>query len=288
MQKFQMPIATPPDALPVMSVVTPSFQQLGFLRACVASVEMQAYPHVEHLVLDGGSTDGTKAYLETAPGCVTWWRSHADGGQSQALNEGFKKAAGEWIGWQNSDDFYYPGAFWRVADIAVQHPEAGVIVGDTVVVNGKGIMQYTVGVSPVPAKLWLQGYWPYNQAVFFRRDFLRQALPVDESLHLHMDTDFLAKIALLEPKVAYINVPLGAFRKYEGTKTETVSERSLQERKLLCERYQQRMWPEEGWQWQMHRVKHHFKILCVWGWKAFIQRFGKRLGQRVDREWIMR
>ncbi len=276
------------DALPHISVVTPSFQQQEFLRACVASVEMQSYPHVEHLVLDGGSTDGTTAYLQSSPGRVTWWRSHRDGGQSQALNEGFDKAAGDWIGWQNSDDFYYPGAFWRVADVAAQYPEVGVIVGDTAIVDHKGIMQYTIGVSPVPAKLWLQGYWPYNQSVFFRRDILRQALPLDESLHLHMDTDFLAKITLLEPKIAYINVLLGAFRKYEGTKTETMSERSLQERALLRKRYQQRMWPEQGWQRQAHRGIHHFHVFLMWGWKALIRRFWQKVDRTRQEKCVLR
>jgi glycosyltransferase involved in cell wall biosynthesis len=220
---------------PLISIVTPAFQQLEFLKACVASVAMQSYPYVEHLVLDGGSTDGTKAYLETSPGCVTWWRSHPDGGQTQALNEGFSKASGEWIGWQNSDDFYYPGAFWRIANIVTAFPEAEVIVGDTAIVDQYGITQYLIGVSPVPARLWLRGYWPYNQAVFIRRELLLKILPIDESLHIHMDTDLLAKIALLEPQIAYINCPFGAFRKYVGTKTENPDAlvRSQHERDLL-------------------------------------------------------
>lgn len=276
--------------LPKISIITPSFQQAHFLKACVASVTMQSYPYVEHLVLDGGSSDGTKEYLETSPECVTWWRSYHDGGQSQALNEGFEKATGDWIGWQNSDDFYYPGALWHVADIVTRYPDVGVIVGDTAIVDDRGIIQYTIGVSPVPAKLWLRGFWPYNQAFFFRRDLLRQVLPLDESLHLHMDTDFLAKFALLEPKVAYINTLLGAFRKYEGTKTESADTlaRSQSERQLLRERYQQRMWPEPRWEWQWHRIKHHLKVFQCWGWKAFIRRFGQRMTNQAASQIVVR
>jgi len=271
--------------LPLISVVTPAFQQLEFLKACVASVAMQSYPNVEHLVLDGGSTDGTKVYLETSPGCVSWWRSHPDNGQSQALSEGFTNASGEWIGWQNSDDFYYPGAFWTVANIITKYPDAGVIIGDTAVIDQHGIIMYLIGVSPVPAKLWLRGYWPYNQAVFIRRDLLSKILPLDESLHIHMDTDMLAKIALLDPRVAYVNHPLGAFRKYAGTKTETpeLTDRSQYERNLLRERYKQRMWPKEGLQWQLHRVMHHLRVLQSFGIKAFISRLGQRF-ERIERE----
>ncbi len=272
---------------PSITIVTPSFQQCRFLEVCVASVEMQGYPNVEHFVLDGGSTDGTKDYLSTIPGCVSWWRSHSDEGQSQALNEGFSKATGEWIGWQNSDDFYYPGVFWTVVNIINTYPEAGVIVGDTAIVDQHGIKVDLIGVSPVPAKLWLQGYWPYNQAVFIRRDILSQALPIDESLHFHMDTDLLAKIALSAPRVAYINQPLGAFRKYEGTKTEKVTDRSLYERSVLRERYQQRMWPKDGVQWQLHRIMHHIKVFRYWGWRAIIKRLGKRFERLENKQVVM-
>jgi glycosyltransferase involved in cell wall biosynthesis len=269
---------------PLISIVTPAFQQLEFLKACVASVAIQSYPHVEHLVLDGGSTDGTKAYLETSPGCVTWWRSHPDGGQTQALNEGFSKVSGEWIGWQNSDDFYYPGAFWRVANIVATFPEAEVIVGDTSIVDRYGITRYLIGVSPVPAKLWLRGYWPYNQAVFVRRDLLSKILPLDESFDVHMDVEWLAEIALLEPRVAYINHLLGAFRKYEDTKTGSSESliRSEAERNLLRERYKQKMWPKQGLQWQLHRLMHHLKVLRSFGMNAFIQRLGQRF-ERIER-----
>jgi len=123
-------------------------------------------------VLDGGSTDGTKEYLKTSPGCVTYWRSYQDRGQSHALNEGFVKASGDWIGWQNSDDFYYPGTFWTVAKIARIYPQAGVIVGDTAIVDQYGVVRTLIGISPVPARLWLRGYWPYNQAVFIRHELV--------------------------------------------------------------------------------------------------------------------
>lgn len=274
--------------LPLISIVTPSFQQLEFLKACVASVAIQSYPHVEHLVLDGGSTDGTKAYLETSPGCVTWWRSQADGGQTQALNEGFSKVSGEWIGWQNSDDFYYPGAFWRVAKIVATFPEAEVIVGDTAIVDRYGITQYLIGVAPVPAKLWLRGYWPYNQAVFVCRELLSRILPLDESLDVHMDVEWLAEIALLKPRVAYINHLLGALRKHEDAKDAKpeLQDRSRAVKNLLRERYQQRMWPKEGIQWQLHRIMHHLRVLQTFGMKAFIQRLGQRF-ERLDRDNII-
>ena len=268
---------------PSLSIVTPSYNQLGFLKACIASIEIQAYPEVEHLVLDGGSQDGTAQFLEDHPDRVTWWRSHPDRGQSHALNEGFSRATGDWIGWQNSDDFYFPGAFWILAHCVEQHPEVGVVVGDAAIADEYGVMKHLIGVSPVPPRIWLHGYWPYNQAVFIRRDVLEKAGPIDESLHIHLDTDLLARIALLEPRVAYINHPLGAFRKYAGTKTESAEQigRIRLEREILEARYGRKLWPLPGFDWQRHRITHHAWTFRTWGFSALIGRLGQRISRRM-------
>ena len=272
---------------PLISIVTPSFQQAAFLKVCVASVEMQGYPQVEHLVLDGGSTDGSAEYLAASPGCVTWWRSHPDGGQTQALNDGFARVTGEWIGWQNSDDFYYPGVFWRVAQIAAQYPEIQVIAGDTAIVDAHGVTTSCNGIAPVPPRLWLRGYWPpYNQSLFIRRDLLRQVIPLDEALHLHMDVELCLKMAVLEPKIAYLNQPLGAFRKYEGIKTDSATwrEQSLREQAALRERFQQPIWPGAGFGKLRFRLRHHAAALRRWGVSAIMQ----RLFNAFERKTLMR
>lgn len=259
---------------PFLSIITPSLNQLPFLKVCVASVEMQSYPNCEQIVLDADSSDGSKEYLKKYPGCITWWRSHPDRGQSHALNEGFSLAKGEWIGWQNSDDFYYPGAFALVAQIIQKFPQTQVIVGDTAIVDETGMIANRIGVSPVQAQLWLKGFWPYNQSLFIRKDILIPVLPIDENLYLHMDTDFLAKIALLAPKIAYTPHLLGAFRKHRACKTENpeVLQRSRKERDLLIKRYNQRLWPETRLSWQAHRLSHHYQNIKAWGITSVFKR----------------
>ncbi len=265
--------------LPLISIVTPSFNQLPFLKVCVASIEMQGYPHVEQLVVDGGSTDGTKEYLESNPGHISWWRSRLDEGQTQALNEGFARVSGEWIGWQNSDDFYYPGVFWRIAEIIEKHPEVHVIAGDTAIVDERGIKNNLVGIAPMPVKNWLQGYWPYNQSLFIRRDLLGKILPLNERFHLHMDIELFAKIATLESKVAYTNQPLGAFRKYAGIKTDNPEheEQRQWEQATLRERFRQPIWPGAGWQYQLFRIRHHIAVFRRFGIGAVVNRMFVRL-----------
>ncbi|NCO68944.1 MAG: glycosyltransferase, partial [Acidobacteria bacterium] len=145
---------------PLISIVTPSLNQFRFLRACVASVEAQPLDAVEQLVIDGGSSDGTAEYLSGHPGRVGFWRSAPDRGQGDALNIGFARACGDWIGWQNSDDFYFPGAFANFLDVIHRFPAARVIIGDVAFVDVDGRATGSVGVAPVHALRWLEGYWP--------------------------------------------------------------------------------------------------------------------------------
>ena len=273
----------------LISIVTPSFQQGRFLKACIASVEMQGYPHVEHFVLDGGSADGTAEYLAKYPGCVTWWRSHRDGGQTQAVNEGFARAIGDWIGWQNSDDFYFPGVFWRVAQIAEAYPDVQVIAGDTAIADEHGMKTNLTGIAPVPPKMWLLGHWPYNQSLFVRRELVRQTTPLDESLHLHMDIEWFAKIAVLQPKLAYLNQPLGAFRRYEGIKTDNAKwrEQSQREQAALRERFHAPMWPNAGFERLRFRLRHHLFALRQWGMTAMILRLGNWTERRYQRRTVL-
>jgi hypothetical protein len=149
-----------------------------------------------------------------------------------------------------------------------------VIVGDTAIVDEHGIKSNLVGIAPMPSGKWLQGYWPYNQSLFIRRDLLQRILPLDESFHLHMDIEMFAKIAILSPRIAYINQPMGAFRKYEGIKTDNPKwqEQSLREKALLQERFQQPMWPVAGWRYQLHRVVYHSYSLRFFGFSAILRR----------------
>lgn len=263
-----------PDDVPSFSIATPSLNQLQFLRVCVASVEAQGYPRVDQIVIDGGSTDGTWDFLARGLGVVSYWQSEPDRGQSHALNIALHHATGDWIGWQNADDFYLPGAFWRVAQVIMDHPHSDVVVGDTLLVDGRGFPLGTIGVCPVAASRWLEGFWPYNQSVFFRRSLLEQAGPVDESLHLHMDTDLLARVAQLCPRVVYLEAPLGAHRKHAGAKTigGAASLASQRERDFLEQRYGRPLWPSGPAACLVHRLRSHVIRVRAFGPTSLVRR----------------
>lgn len=109
--------------LPLISLVTPSFNQAGFLGSALDSVAAQAYPHLEYIVADGGSTDGTRDLLRRRQAELTWWCSERDAGMYDAINKGFARTTGEIMGWLNSDDILLSGALRAVGEIFRAFPE---------------------------------------------------------------------------------------------------------------------------------------------------------------------
>lgn len=109
------PKAAHPRAQPGITVITPSFQQGGFIEETIRSVLMQDHPNVEYLVFDAGSTDGTVALLEKYAPWIAHWESQPDKGQADAINRGLERATGGIVAYLNSDDLYLPGAFSAVA-----------------------------------------------------------------------------------------------------------------------------------------------------------------------------
>ena len=102
--------------MPTISLITPSYNQRGFLKECLESVQDQGYAGLEHIVVDGGSTDGSVEVIADAASGSAWWCSEKDRGQSHAINKGLEHATGDVFGWLNSDDLLLPGALERVGD----------------------------------------------------------------------------------------------------------------------------------------------------------------------------
>jgi len=207
---------------PVLSIVTPSYNQADFVEECIRSVRDQSYDDVEHIVVDGGSTDGTAEILERCEDDYDLrWVSEPDDGQSNAVNKGIRMADGDWIGWQNSDDFYLDGAFEAFDDARRANPDADVVYGDVVVVDENG--QRLRRLYQTRPSKFVHRYWSLfarNQATFLSREVFETVGYLDEDLVYAMDEDLFWRV--LNADLELMNVPesLGAFRVQAEGKTQ--------------------------------------------------------------------
>ncbi len=121
-----------------MSIIIPSFNQARFLERALDSLSRQQYPRLEVIVMDGGSTDGTVALLKSRKEVVSRWVSAPDAGQTQALNRGFRLAAGEVLGWLNCDERYRDGALRLVGEAFAREPDLDIVFGHRVITDESG------------------------------------------------------------------------------------------------------------------------------------------------------
>lgn len=179
---------------PLVSVLTPSFNQARWLEDNLASVRCQTYPYIEHIVMDGGSTDGSADVLERAGDSVTW-RSEPDRGQPHALNKALAASTGEIIGWLNSDDAFFDcDVVADVVDYFERHPDVDVAYGHAARVTEDGRIIYVIWVPPFNRTLLTWMCFFEQPAVFLRRRAIEERF-VDESYQFAMDWELWLHLA---------------------------------------------------------------------------------------------
>jgi len=213
------------NALPKVSIVTPSFNQAPFLEQTLRSVLEQDYPNLEYIVIDGGSTDGSLEIIHKYADRLAYWQSQPDQGQTDAINQGFARASGEILAWLNSDDLLLPGAVSAAVRALHEHPEAAMVYGDALLINAEG---KTIGKFPAAQtdyRKLRRGYVHIpQQASFFRADLWRQVGPLDVSFYFAMDYDLWVRLAALAPLV-YVPELWAAFRLHGAGKSIAADDR---------------------------------------------------------------
>jgi len=208
---------------PRISIITPSFNQAEYLEECLRSVREQAGADVEHIVVDGGSTDGSRQVIERYADGLAWWCSEADRGQSHAINKGLARATGHAVGWLNSDDLLLPGALEAVARAFAANPALAVLSGVRLRrVQGKPDVALPME-APDDRMAWLSRPKINQQATFFRMDAFRAIGGVEERLRYVMDYEAWLQLVLRLPESAFSIVPweLAVFRHHAASKTIT-------------------------------------------------------------------
>ncbi len=228
---------------PLVSVITPSYNQGRFIEQTIQSVLKQDYPHIEYLVVDGGSKDNTIDILRKYEDRLIWI-SEPDRGQTDAINKGFSIAKGEILCWLNSDDTYEPGAIQKAVEIFLDNPDVMMVYGEgnEIDENGNFIQRF-----PATQKfdLWKLIYvWDYilQPTTFFRKNIFDKIPLLDTNLRWCMDWDLWIRIGS-KFRVAYIDHVLANSRIYSKTKTGSGGIKRFQEIVSVIRKYGKRRYP---------------------------------------------
>ena len=244
---------------PLVTIVTPSFNQAQFLRATIESVLAQDYPLIEYIIMDGGSQDAS-AQIASEYSSRLQWFSEKDRGQSHALNKGFRMAKGGILAWINSDDILLPGAVRRAVEGFRDHPLAGAVYGEGFIMDRDG--NFTHRFPHVrPFDLWslvhLSDY-VLQQSMYFRADVYREIGEIREDFHYTMDWDLLIRIGKRYP-LQYLPHYMGCLREHAEAKTSYGGRvRSREIGRMLREHTG--MWMPPGW--VLYGMDTHRQIWC--------------------------
>lgn len=183
------------------------------------SVLNQGYPNLEYIIVDGGSTDGSVDLIKKYEKYLTYWVSEKDDGQAQAINNGLKRATGEWVAWQNSDDIFYPGTFKSLANAANKNNQSSLIIGNMNLIDEQNdVINDLKYVTPTYQSLIAEGMVLTNQAAFWRRSIHEEIGYLNEDLHYGFDFEWFLRV-LENGKATHVNQTWGGLRMHSHTKT---------------------------------------------------------------------
>lgn len=222
--------------LPLVSVVTPSYNQGAFLEETILSVLRQDYPKLEYLIMDGGSTDGSQEIIRRYADRLAYWTSERDQGQADAINRGFAKASGQILAWLNSDDTYEPGAVHAAVEALETHPDADGLYGDCAYVDQAAARVTTFRAQPFDLATYLctEGFI-HQPTVFLRRRVLDRVGPLDPSFTLCLDYEYWLRISTA-CRWRYLPSVLARFRMHPAAKSQARRRGFLAERVRCLDR----------------------------------------------------
>lgn len=226
---------------PTFSIVTPSFNQREFLMEALESVRRQNDGNVEHLIFDGGSTDGSVELLKECSGRPEWahlkWVSERDRGQSHALNKGFRMASGDLVGWLNSDDRYRPGCFDLVNKAQEAAPDVDVFYGDYTWIDETGKLLQVRREIEFSRFILLYHKVLYvpTTATFIRRRVFEAGNFLDESFHYAMDYEYFVRLTMKGYRFQHVTGLLADFRWHSLSKSTTGIRKQRQEHDSVVE-----------------------------------------------------
>jgi glycosyltransferase involved in cell wall biosynthesis len=214
-------------AYPLITVITASFNAVEFIEQTIESVLVQTYPHLEYIVIDGGSTDGTADIIRRYESRLAYWHSQPDRGQAHGLNQGLARGHGDWILFLNADDFFLgPTVLEEMAPHLIAHHEADLVFGQAIIMSREKV------AHPLPSRPFLAP-WRYrenriygspwrwrhfcwdstipHQAAFTNRRYFERVGNFDESFRIGMDYELFLRGGK-GLRAVYVEVPVSGMR----------------------------------------------------------------------------
>jgi len=223
---------------PTVTIVTPAYNQAAFLRETIESVLSQDYPNIEYIVIDDGSTDDTVRVLKEYDGIIKW-ESQQNCGQTATINKGWQSTDGEIITWLNSDDTLLPGAVRIGVNFLLEHPETGIVFGDTLITKADGT---PLEKSPP------QPPYSYSRFVtkclntvsqpstFIRREVVDKVGYLDPYYYYFMDWEFWMRAGIYF-RIDHIDDVLSTYRLHAESKTIAQAKKAAPELEYLYQKY---------------------------------------------------
>lgn len=222
--------------IPLVSILTPSFNQGRWIGDALRSVETQTYPRVEHVVADGGSTDATINVLQRHERPGLSWFSRPDRGQSHAINDAFRQSSGEIVGWLNSDDAYYSvEAVSTAVSIFKKSPDVMCVYGHAALVGPAGNLLQLLWAPPFSRRLLRRHNFIVQPTAFVRRSALKSVF-VDEEFHYMMDRELWLRLAQSH-EFERMNLIVAVDRHHAERKSYSRLDLAARDRAVLDERY---------------------------------------------------
>ena len=201
-----------------ISIVTLSYNQGAFLGHAIGSVLQQDHPDLEYIVVDPGSTDGSRELLRSYGEQISRVIFEPDRGAADGLNRGFGGATGEIFGFLNADDFLLPGALHRVSEFFKSHPQCDIVMGNGNVVDAHGQTLRHVRARDFTVRRYLYGGTRWlQQSTFFRREAFLRSPGFNAENRTSWDGELFVLMANMGATVGYIDADLAAFRIHDAS-----------------------------------------------------------------------
>lgn len=223
------------ETQPLVSIITPSYNQGQFIEYAIRSIKNQTYSNFEHVIVDGASTDDTLEVIQSHAGSYTMrWVSEPDEGMYDAINKGLRMARGDILAYLNCDDMYFP---WSV-ETAVRHLDTRMMIyGDSIELNmDTGVVDLRI-ISPFNSAYYRSIGTIIQPTVFFRREVMERIGVFDDTLRNLGDVEYWLRCDAAGFRIGKVNEFLAIERDYAGTLSNRFRDRLNHEKRQIREKY---------------------------------------------------